>query len=113
MSMGVGNEEGRGFVSSELCVEGGYVLFGGHGGGEEGADDAAYDAFSVVVVVWPFRLVVGAVGISLLLLFIGIIAATAAADMTIMTCIASIIAIKSKSIAVKLFHLLFFRPMVD
>mmetsp|Transcript_40480 Transcript_40480/g.71210 ORF Transcript_40480/g.71210 Transcript_40480/m.71210 type:complete len:225 (+) Transcript_40480:116-790(+) len=110
MSMGVGNEEGRGFVSSELCVEGGYVLFGGHGGWEEGADDAAYDAFSVVVVVWSFHyFVVVVVGMSFLLLFIGTIAAT---DITIMTCIA-IIAIKPKSIAVKLFHLLFFHLMMD
>ena len=52
---------------------------GGHCGGEEGAYDASYDSFSVVIVVWPFFFVVGigivgCVEILLLLLVVGSIA---------------------------------------
>jgi len=55
------------------------VTGGGHCGGKEGAYDASYDSFSVVVVVWTFFFVVGigivgCVGILLLLLVGGSIA---------------------------------------
>ena len=49
---------------------------GGHCGGEEGAYNASYNSFSVVVVVWPFFFIVGigivgCVEILLLLLVVG------------------------------------------
>ena len=52
---------------------------GGRCGGEEGAYDASYDSFSVVIVVWPFFFVVdigivGYVELLLLLLVVGSVA---------------------------------------
>ena len=98
---------------------------GGHCGGEEGAYNASYNSFSVVVEVWPFFFVVdigivGCVGILLLLLVVGSITVAivvvvavvaAAADTGIALVAAALIVLKT--IAVKLFHLFLFCSMMD